>query len=128
MNFKNIMASIALAASLFVAPAGSNAQTNGGKELDAAIARMKVAPNQEEQVHTILVDGAVERVTILEKAGFERGKKPSIRQLMKIREPIQQSRLRTEQALAKILNKEQIAIYRQIAEENKAKMRARFTK
>lgn len=128
MKISKLLASLALSFSLLSVPAISNAQTYDGKQLDTALERMKIAPNQEEQVRTILIDGMAERLQILEKAGFEQGKKPSLRQLLKVRKPIQQSRNRTEQALAKILNKSQIATYQQIVEENKAKLRARFGK
>ncbi len=101
----------------------ASAQTFDGARFDDAIKRMNVAPAQEEQVRMIIIDGFTERLKILQVAGFEAGKKPSLQQLLKVRDPIKTSRKNTEAALSTLLSAQQVNTYRQIMEESRANLR-----
>lgn len=92
--------------------------------LEATVARLSLTEGQKIAARPLIEAGIRERMQILRDAGFERGKKPSLRQLMRVRDPIRASRARTEAELSGILSPAQMQVYRQIVEERREKMRA----
>jgi uncharacterized membrane protein len=94
--------------------------------IKAAAERLNMTETQRNAVRPIIVDGMQERRQILMNAGFEHGTKPSLQQLMQVRDPIQASRARTEAQLGEILSPAQMQEYRQIVEERRQKLRARL--
>ena len=92
--------------------------------LEATVARLNLTDAQKTAAHPVIETGIRERMQILRKAGFERGKKPSLRQILRVREPIRASRARTEAKLSRILSVAQMQVYRQIVKERRQKIRA----
>ena len=98
-------------------------------EIKSTIEQMAIELNlteaQRQAVRPILAEGLEERAAILKSAGFEMGKKPTLRQLWRVSGPIKASRARTEKRLAEVLSPRQITRYREIVDEMRKKFRAR---
>ena len=92
--------------------------------LEATVARLGLTEGQKIAARPIIESGIRERMQILQSAGFVRGERPSLRQLMRMRDPIRASRARTKAELGGILSPAQMQVYRQIVEERRQKMRA----
>ena len=92
--------------------------------LEATVARLKLTDAQKTTARLVIETGIRERMQILRDAGFERGKKPSLRQLLRVRDPIRASCARAETELGGILSPAQMRVYRQIVEERRQKIRA----
>ena len=102
----------------------SNAQPEIDRAaIEAAAERLNMTETQRVAVKPIIEAGFRERVQILKDAGFERGQRPSLRQLIKVRGPIRLSRARTEAELSGVLNLQQLATYRLLVEEWRQKAR-----
>ena len=124
---KRFLPAVALALSL----TGAAAPLTAADRLDPAqlqetTARLNLTEAQKQAVRPILEAGIRERVQILQAAGFEPGKKPSLRQLLQLRGPLGESRARTEAQLSDILSTAQMQAFRTIAEERRQKMRQQF--
>ena len=124
---KRILPAVALVLSLAgaAAPLTAAEQANPA-QLQETMARLNLTEAQKQAVRPILEAGIRERVQILQEAGFERGKKPSLRQLLQVRGPLGESRARTEAQLSGILSTAQMQEFRTIAEERRQKMRQQF--
>ena len=96
------------------------------ERLQSTIARLNLTEAQKTVARPIVEAGIRERLQILLEAGFERGQKPSLLQLLKVRRPIKESQARTEAQLSDILAPDQMEEYRKIVEETREQMRARF--
>ena len=83
----------------------------------AAAKRLNMTETQRAAVRPIIEAGILERVQILKDAGFKRGQRPSLRQMIKVRGPIRLSRARTEAKLSAVLDHQQLATYRLLVEE-----------
>ena len=92
--------------------------------LEAPVARLSLTEGQRTAARPVIEAGLRERLQILKDARLERGKKPSLRQLLRVRDPIRTSRARTESELNGILSPAQMQVYRQIVEERRQKIRA----
>lgn len=92
--------------------------------LEATVARLNLTDTQLVVARPVLEAGILERQQILKDAGFESGKKPNLRQLLRVRDPLRASRARTESELSGILSPEQMLEYREIVEELRQKIRA----
>ena len=92
--------------------------------LDATAARLNLTDTQRVAALPVLEAGILERQQILKDAGFESGKKPNLRQLLRVRDPLRASRARTDAELSGILSAEQMLEYREIVEEQRQKIRA----
>ena len=92
--------------------------------LDATAARLNLTDTQRVAALPVLEAGILERQQILKDVGFESGKKPNLRQLLRVRDPLRASRARTESELSGILSPEQMPEYREIVEELRQKIRA----
>lgn len=93
------------------------------QRLEETIARLNLTDAQREAATPIVEAGVRERIQILQGAGFERGKRPSFKQLRSVKKPLKDSRARTEAQLATILSDAQMAEYRKIQEEARARLR-----
>ena len=124
---KRILRAVALALSLAGAAAPLNAADRLNQaQLQETMARLELTEAQKQAVRPILEAGIRERVQILQAAGFEPGKKPSLRQLRQVRGPLGESRARTEAQLSGILSTAQMEELRSIAEERRQKMKQQF--
>jgi len=92
--------------------------------LEATVARLNLTDAQKTAARPVIETGIRERIQILRDAGFERGKKPSLRQLLRVREPIRASHARAETKLGGILSPAQMQVYREIVEERRQEIRA----
>jgi len=92
--------------------------------LEATVARLSLTEGQRIAARPVIEAGIRERLQILKDAGLQRGKKPSLRRLLRVRDPIRASRARTEAELNEILSPAQMQIYRQIVEERRQMIRA----
>lgn len=109
---------------VFVGGTASNAQPAIDRAaIEAAAERLNMTETQRAAVKPIIEAGIHERLQILKDAGFERGKRPSLRQLIKVRGPIRLSRARTEAELSGVLDLQQLATYRLLVEEWRQKAR-----
>lgn len=116
---------------VLVALIGASATITAAQQIDperqqATIARLDLTEAQKTAALPIVEAGIRERLQILQEAGFQRGQKPSLRQLFKVRVPIRESQARTEAQLSDILSPAQMEEYRKIVEEGREQMRARF--
>lgn len=93
------------------------------QRLAETLARLNLTDAQRTSAKPIIEAGVRERAQILQAAGFEPGKRPSLRQLRSVKGPLKDSRARTEAQLATILSSEQMAEYRKIQEERRAQFR-----
>ena len=122
-----ILRAVALVLSLTSAAAAQAAAVQfDPAQLQETMARLNLTEAQKQAVRPILEAGIRERLQILQAAGFERGKKPSLPQLLQVRGPLRESRARTEAQLSDILGRAQMQELRTIAEERRRKMRQRF--
>ena len=94
--------------------------------VEQMVLELNMSEAQKTAARPIITEGLRERAAVLKSAGFERGKKPTLRQLWRVREPIKASRQRTENRLAAVLSPGQMARYREIVAELRKKFRARF--
>ncbi len=94
--------------------------------VEQMVRELNMSEAQRIAARPIIKEGLEERAAILKSAGFERGKKPSLRQLWRVREPIKASRQRTEKRLSAVLSPGQMARYREIVAELRKKFRARL--
>lgn len=92
--------------------------------LEATVARLNLTDTQLVAARPVLEAGILEQQQILKNAGFERGKKPNLRQLLQVRDPLRAARARTEAELNDILSPEQMLVYREIVEEQRQRIRA----
>ena len=92
--------------------------------LEATVARLSLTEGQRTAARPVIKASIRERLQILNDAGFQRGKKPSLRRLLRVRDPIRASRARTETELGGILSPAQMQVYRQIVEERRQMIRA----
>ena len=93
--------------------------------IEAAAERLDMNETQSAAVKPIIAAGIRERLQILKDAGFKRGQRPSLRQLIEVRGPIRLSRVRTEAELSEVLSFQQLATYRLLVEEWRQKARKR---
>ena len=94
--------------------------------VEQMVLELNMSEAQKAAARPIIREGLEERAAILKSAGLERGKKPTLRQLWRIREPIKASRLRTEKRLSAVLSPGQMTRYREIVDEFRKKFRARL--
>ncbi len=87
--------------------------------LEQIVKRLKLSDAQRETVRPIIIGSLIEHALILKEAGFKKGRKPSILQLLKVRDPIRRVRSETGARLSKVLNSEQIVEYRIIMLEER---------
>ena len=118
-------------ATVFTAVMVASATITAAQQIDlervqSTIARLNLTEAQKTVARPIVEAGIRERLQILQDAGFERGQKPSLLQLLKVRGPIKESQARTEAQLSDILATDQMEEYRKIVEEAREQMRARF--
>ena len=116
---------------VFIAVMVASATITAAQQIDVErvqpiIARLNLTETQKTAARPIVEAGIRERLQILQEAGFERGQKPSLLQLLKVRGPIKESQARTEAQLSDILASDQMEEYRKIVEEAREQMRARF--
>jgi hypothetical protein len=111
---------------VFTAVPSASAQQFDQAQLQETVARLNLTEAQKQAVRPVIEAGVRERLQILKDAGFERGKKPTLSQLMKVRGPINESRARTEAQLSTILDPAQLAEYRKITDEHRQQLRAQF--
>ncbi|MES0810864.1 hypothetical protein ABLO27_15375 [Roseibium sp. SCPC15] len=111
---------------VFTAVPSVSAQQFDQAQLQETVARLNLTEAQKQAVRPVIEAGVRERLQILKDAGFERGKKPTLSQLMKVRGPINESRARTEAQLSTILDPAQLAEYRKITDEHRQQLRAQF--
>ena len=102
----------------------ASAQQLDRADLEATISRLGLSGSQRAAARPVIEAGIRERLQILEDAGFEPGKKPGLRLLLKVRDPLNASRARTEAQLDGILTPSQMLGYREIVEEQRRKFRA----
>ncbi|WP_262692533.1 hypothetical protein [Kordiimonas aestuarii] len=88
-------------------------------------ARLGLTPAQEERVNPILEAGRDRQLAILERYGFGRGQKPSLRlrEKLKLAKEMKAVRADTESALATHLSRDQMKIYKDIQDERRARMK-----
>ncbi|MGI9502513.1 MAG: hypothetical protein ACR2RE_05610 [Geminicoccaceae bacterium] len=125
------MRRVVCAVAVLIALIGASATITAAQQIDparlqATIARLNLTEAQKTDARPIVEAGIRERLQILQEAGFERGQKPSLRQLLMVRGPIRKSQARTEAQLSDILSPDQMEEYRKIVEESREQMRARF--
>jgi hypothetical protein len=89
--------------------------------LEQIVKRLKLSDAQRQAVRPIIIGSLIERALTLKEAGFKKGQKSSILQLLKVRDPIRKVRAETEARLSKVLNSEQIVEYRIIMIEERKK-------
>jgi len=124
---RTIPAGILAVTMVFVGGTASNAQPEIDRAvIEAAAERLNMTETQHGAVKPIIEAGIRERVKILKDAGFERGQRPSLRQLIKVRGPIRLSRARTEAELSGVLDLQQLATYRLLLEEWRQKAREKY--
>ena len=125
---RSITAIMLATAMVFSGQAVSNAEPAAQQfdpaVLDATAARLNLTDTQRVAALPVLEAGILERQQILKDAGFERVKKPNLRQLLRVRDPLRASRARTDAELSGILSAEQMLEYREIVEEQRQKIRA----
>ena len=92
--------------------------------IDQMAIELNLTDAQRQTVEPILAKGMEERAAILKSAGFEKDRKPTMRQLWRVSGPIKASRARTEQQLAQVLSPRQMTRYRAIMDEMRKKFRA----
>jgi hypothetical protein len=119
--FRAALVSIALASGATLPAA---AQQFDPAVLEATVARLSLTEGQKAVARPVIEAGIRERMQILRDAGFERSERPSLRQLLRVRDPIWASRARTEAQLSGILSPAQMQVYREIVEERRQKIRA----
>ncbi|MEM9632920.1 MAG: LTXXQ motif family protein [Pseudomonadota bacterium] len=111
---------------VFAAAPTVSAQQFDQAQMQETIARLNLTEAQKQAARPVIEAGIHERLQILKDAGFERGKKPTLSQLMKVRGPIGESRARTEAQLSAILDPVQMAEYKKITDERRQQLRAQF--
>ena len=119
-----LVATVALSSTLPISSV--MAQFIDEAQVEQMVNRLQLTDAQAASARLIIQAGILERAAILKSAGFQQGKKPTRRQLLKIRTPINESRARTESQLSTILNPQQMTEYRAITEEARQELRARF--
>ncbi len=89
-------------------------------------ARLGLTPEQEARVKPIMEAGRDRQLAILERYGFGRGQKPSLRmrEKLKLAREMKAARSDTESALSKHMSREQMAIYKDIQDERRERMKA----
>lgn len=119
---------IAMVLGTIAAQAGDTPQISDEQiaQFEQTIARLNLTDEQRNAAAPVIEAGIKERLKIVQDAGFERGKRPSLAQVRKIRGPLKDSRSRTEDQLDDILNDTQMKEYRKIMEERRAAMRERL--
>lgn len=121
---RTITAIMLATAMVFSGQAASNAEPEFDRAaIEQAAERLGMNETQREAVKPIIEAGIRERMQILQDAGFERGQRPSLRQLLKVRGPIRLLRARTEAELSEVLSFQQLATYRLLVEEQRQKLR-----
>lgn len=125
---RNILTSTIIATALFTVtvPAQAGAQTISKAQITKLVELLELSDTQKASAKPIITAGLQERSFILKSAGMEKGKKPTMRQLLKVRSPIKASRAKTETKLSMVLNPQQMSKYRAITEEARKKMRSKF--
>ena len=109
---------------VFASGTASNAQPAIDRAaLEAAAERLNMTESQRAAFRPIIEAGIRERLQILKDAGFERGQRPALLQMIKVRGPIRLSRARTEAELSGVLDHQQLATYRLLVEEWRQKAR-----
>ena len=93
------------------------------QNLEETVARLKLTDAQREAAAPIIEAEARERAKILQDANFERGKRPSLKQLRSVKKPLKDSRTRTDAQLATILSSEQMEELNKIRQERRAQLR-----
>lgn len=121
---RTIFLATSLLAATSIAPA--TAQTVDKAEIEKIAVQLNLTEEQETKAKPIITEGVQERVSILKSAGIKPGKKPSIRQMLEVRNPIKNSLANTEARLSKVLNSGQMATYRTIVDAARKRMRAEF--
>ena len=88
-------------------------------------ARLNLTPEQEKEVQPIIEGSRDRRLAILERYGFGRGTKPSLslREKISLAKDMKAVRQDTEAALARQLTREQMATYKAIQDERRARMK-----
>ena len=121
---QTITAIMLATAMVFSGQAASNAEHEFDRAaIEQAAERLGLNETQREAVKPIIEAGIRERMQILQDAGFERGQRPSLRQLLKVRGPIRLLRARTDAELSEVLSFQQLATYRLLVEEQRQKLR-----
>lgn len=89
-------------------------------------ARLSLTPEQEARVKPIMEAGRDRQLAILERYGFGRGQKPSLRlrEKLKMAREMKAARSDTESALSQHMSQEQMAIYKDIQDERRERMKA----
>lgn len=96
------------------------------EQMEETVVRLNLTEAQKQSVRPIIEAGVRERMQILQDAGIRPGEKPGVRQLMRVRGPMTESRERTEARLSQVLEPAQMQEYRAIVEEQRQKMRQQF--
>lgn len=93
-------------------------------------ARLGLTPEQEKRVMPILEAGRDRQLAILESYGIGRGQKPSLRlrQKLKLAREMKAARADTVSALSRHMSPEQIAVYKDIQDERRERMKAYLKK
>ena len=121
---RTVTAIMLATAMAFSGQAASNAEPAfDPAAIEVATERLGMTETQRVAVKPIIEAGIRERMQILQDAGFERGQRPSLWQLHKVRGPIRLLRARTEAELSKVLSFQQLATYRLLVEEQRQKLR-----
>ena len=113
----------ALLASVAVPINSANANSLNQAHIEAMGERLNLTEAQRISTKPIISEGVNERMAILRNAGIERGKKPTLSQWLKVRDPIKKSQAETEKRLSEVLNPQQMAEYRQMVKEFREKIR-----
>ena len=116
----------ALLASIAVTITTANANSLDKAQIEAMGERLNLTEAQRVSTTPIISEGVTERMAILKDAGIERGKKPTLSQWLKVREPMRKSQAETERRLSEVLNPQQMTEYRQIVKEFREKIRSQY--
>jgi hypothetical protein len=120
------------AAFLTVAPVSATERGLDASTLEALMeraeenrARLGLTPEQEAQVKPILERSRERRLDILERYGFGDGQKPSLRlrEKLSLAKEMKAVRAETDAALSRHLSREQMAIYADIQDERRERMK-----
>lgn len=121
-----------VAAFLTLAPANATERGLDDSTLEALIeraeenrVRLGLTQEQEAQVKPILERSRERRLDILERYGFGDGQKPSLRlrEKLSLAKEMKAVRQETDAALSRHLSREQMAIYADIQDEHRERMK-----
>jgi len=90
--------------------------------IDEALVKINATQEQHAAAKPIIERGVSERIDILKKAGVTEGTKPSMFTLMRLRQPMKDSRAKTQQQLAEVLNPRQMSQIKQVSQEMSDKL------